>query len=209
MLHQFTNWYIEQMNAFGLKLYVFLGMTIESSFIPFPSEIIMPPAGHQAGTVSMLILLISIGTLGSLIGAWINYSIGYFLGRPFLLQYGKYIFIKEAHIKKMDYFWEFYGEGSTFICRFIPGVRQLISIPAGMSKMNFFKFSFYTGLGALLWVSFLALCGWFLRDWSVQELETSLKAEMLPYVLGVVLLLIGGYVLMKKRNGKNRSVILK
>ncbi len=205
MLHQFTDWYIAQMNALGLKLFVFLGMTLESSFIPFPSEVIMPPAGHEAGSVSMLLLLISIGIAGSLLGAWINYAIGFFLGRPFLVKYGKYLLIREPHLQKMDYFWEEYGEGSTFICRLIPGIRQLISIPAGISKMNFFRFSLYTGLGAGIWITFLALCGWFLRDWSIEELATQLKGEMLPYVLAVVLLLIAGYIMIKRRKVTNHS----
>lgn len=204
-IHQVATWYFTQIDALGLELFVFIGMTIESSFFPFPSEIIMPPAGHGAGTISRLILLISLGTLGSLVGAWINYAIGYFLGRPFLLKYGKFIFINEDKLKKMDDFWEKYGEGGTFICRLIPGVRQIISIPAGMGKMNFFRFSLYTSLGAGIWVSILGYCGWYLRDWSIEDFQDRLKGEILPYILAGIVLFVVVYVFSKRRAEKSSS----
>lgn len=204
-IHQLSDWYFAKMDALGLKLFVFLGMFIESSFIPFPSEIIMPPAGHEAETIINLTALIFLGTFGSLCGAWINYGIGFFLGRPFLSKYGKFIFIKEKQMTKMDAFWDKYGEGSTFICRLIPAVRQLISIPAGMGKMNFFKFSLYTSLGAGIWVTVLALCGWFLRDWTLQDFETRLKGDMMPYLFVALITIIAGYVLYKRQTDKQQN----
>ncbi|MBF0274507.1 MAG: DedA family protein [Nitrospinae bacterium] len=201
-IHQLSDWYFSQMDALGLQLFVFLGMFIESSFIPFPSEIIMPPAGHEAGTIINLVALIFLGILGSLCGAWVNYSIGFFLGRPFLTKYGKYIFVNEKQIKKMDDFWEEYGEAGTFICRLVPAVRQLISIPAGMAKMNIFKFSLYTSLGAGIWVTVLALCGWFLRDWSLDDFGNKLKGDLLPYLIVAVVFMTVSYVMYKKRQNK-------
>ena len=110
-IHGVVHWYFEQMHRIGLEMYVFLGMLIESSFIPFPSEIVMPPAAHQAaqdGGFARVIGLILIGTAGSLLGGYINYAIGYFLGRPFLEKYGKYILIGPRALAKMDDFWDRY-----------------------------------------------------------------------------------------------------
>jgi membrane protein DedA with SNARE-associated domain len=193
-IHQFIGWYMSQVDRIGWELYILLGMFIESSFIPFPSEIIMPPAGHQAGSVARLVWFIALGTLGSLLGAWVNYFLGAWLGRPFFVKYGKYLLVNEKKLAKMDAFWAKYGEGSTFICRLIPAVRQLVSVPAGISRMNFWKFTLFTGLGAGFWVSVLALAGWMLRDWTARDFEEKLRGEMLPYVIALVALLIMGYV---------------
>jgi len=203
-IHDLVDWYFHQINTMGLELYVFVGMTIESSFIPFPSEVIMPPAGHQAGSFLRVIWLILIGTLGSLVGAWVNYFLGLKLGRPFFEKYGKYVLISERSLTRMDHYWERYGEASTFIGRLVPAVRQLISIPAGVARMNFWRFTFYSGLGAGLWVTVLALLGWFLRDWTLERFETELKERMLPYVIVGLVVLIGGYILKLQLQKRRR-----
>jgi membrane protein DedA with SNARE-associated domain len=194
-IHELAGWYITQVERLGWELYVFLGMLIESSFIPFPSEIIMPPAGYQAGSVAHLIGLIVLGTLGSLGGGLINYYLGRWLGRPFFVKYGRFVLINESKLAKMDKFWERHGEASTFIARLVPAVRQLISIPAGISRMNVWKFSLYTSLGAGSWVTVLAIVGWSFRDWTTEDFAEKLKGELLPYVGGVIVLLIVAYVL--------------
>ncbi len=193
-----AGWYFAQVEVIGWPWFAFLGMLVESSLVPFPSEIVMPPAGHQAGSVARLILVIFCGTAGSTAGGLFNYALGYFLGRPFFEKYGKYLLVSHKGLDKMDRFWGRYGEASTFICRFIPAVRQLISLPAGIARMNIWKFTFFTALGSGMWVTTLALIGWFMRHLTLNDFflwsETQLKREMLPWVLAAVALMIGFYV---------------
>jgi len=140
---------------------IFLLMTLESTFFPFPSEVVIIPAGYLAYLGQMNIFLIWIcGTLGSLFGALFNYYLAYFLGRPFIDKYGKYFFINKKNMEKADLFFEKHGGATTFFGRLIPGVRQYISLPAGLTKMNVFKFSIYTTIGAGIWVAFLIALGY-------------------------------------------------
>ena len=164
---------------------IFLLMTIESSFIPFPSEIVLVPAGYLASQGQMNVVLIMLsGVGGSLVGALINYYLAYKLGRKLLKKYGKYFFIKEDALAKMDSFFEKHGHISTFTGRLIPGIRQLISIPAGLAHMNLAVFSFYTALGAGIWAMILVLLGYFIGE-NQELIDTYLKQ-----ILGVVLLLL-------------------
>ncbi len=146
---------------------VFL-MTLESTFIPYPSELVIPPAAYLAYSGEMnLILVIVAGTVGSMIGATINYVIGMVLGRTVVYglakrNFAKYLLIKHHHIVKSENLILKYGNVATFIGRLIPGVRHLISLPAGFAKMPFKWFLFYTFLGAGLWVTFLAVNGYLL-----------------------------------------------
>ena len=166
--------FLEQMANYGLTwgpFLVFLFMTIESSFVPFPSEIVMIPAGFMAargefypGTHEWyaLFIAISCGISGSLLGAYLNYFLSMKFGRPFLYRWGKYVLLSPAKLEQAEGVFRKYGEVTTFVCRLIPVVRQLISIPAGISKMNFFRFSVFTMSGAGIWVMILALLGyWF------------------------------------------------
>lgn len=139
---------------------IFVFMTIESSFIPFPSEIVMIPAGFLAFRGELTTSIISLdlmfaflcGLSGSILGAYINYLLAIKLGRPILHKYGKYFFIKEDLLNRAEEIFRNYGDITTFVCRLIPVIRQIISIPAGLSKMPFGRFSFFTGLGAGIWV---------------------------------------------------------
>ena len=149
--------------------FIFLFMAIESSFIPFPSEVVMIPAGFLAyrGLLSThipwldLVLSIVIGLAGAMAGAYINYGLSVWLGRPFLHKYGKYFFLKEQHLDRAEEIFRKYGDLATFVCRLLPAIRQLISIPAGLSRMNLARFSFFTALGAGIWTAILALIGWY------------------------------------------------
>lgn len=149
-------------------LVVFLLMTVESSLIPFPSEVVMIPAGFLAahGRLSLgspladLILVILIGTLGSLAGASFNYFLAARAGRPFLRRYGKYFFLPTHHLDRAEELFNRYGPGTTFVCRLIPAIRQLISLPAGLARMPVASFALWTGLGAGIWVTVLALIGY-------------------------------------------------
>jgi membrane protein DedA with SNARE-associated domain len=168
---------------------IFALMFLESSFFPFPSEVVMVPAGYLAYKGDMnLILVIIMGILGSLAGALFNYFLALRLGRDLLKKHGKYIFIKPHTINKMDNFFYAHGPISTFTGRLIPGVRQYISLPAGLSKMPLAKFSLFTALGAGIWVAILTLLGYYIGEH--QELvKEYLKIIIIStiVVLGIVI----------------------
>jgi membrane protein DedA with SNARE-associated domain len=194
------NWLLNAISQLGY-LGIFIGMTIESSFFPFPSEIILTPAGALAAQGQMSFLLILLfGILGSLTGALINYFLALFLGRTtieFLVKkYGSFLFLKQASLKKSDMYFKEKGEVTTFVGRLIPVVRQLISLPAGFSRMNLAKFSFYTCLGAGLWSLILISLGYFLGNNS-ELLKQNLSIITLALaILGIIFLV---YYIYKKR----------
>ena len=162
MIHEIANIIIESIGTVGY-LGIFFLMFLESSFFPFPSEIVMIPAGYLAFKGEMNIYLaILAGVFGSVAGAIFNYYLALHFGRKFLLKYGKYFFLKEESLNKLEVFFSRHGEVSTFNGRLIPGIRQYISLPAGLSKMNIYKFSLFTALGAGVWVIVLASLGYFL-----------------------------------------------
>ena len=162
MLNTVIDWIVQTVNAWGY-FGIFIAMFLESSFFPFPSEVIMIPAGYLAFQGEMnLPLAIATGILGSVTGALFNYWLAYRYGRPFLLRYGRYFFLKPENLEKLERFFAQHGEISTFNGRLIPGVRQYISLPAGLSRMSLGRFVLYTALGAGIWVTVLALLGYFL-----------------------------------------------
>ncbi|RDU57360.1 DedA family protein [Helicobacter sp. MIT 99-5507] len=141
---------------------IFFMMFLESSFFPFPSEVVMIPAGYLAYKGEMNIYIaIFMGILGSLAGALFNYILALKFGRAFVLKFGKYFFFTESSMEKMEVFFKNHGEISTFVGRLIPAVRQYISLPAGLAKMNLTKFCFYTSFGAGIWVIILTIIGYY------------------------------------------------
>lgn len=164
IVQKVEKWYDQNMNYSSIVVL----MTVESSFIPFPSEVVIPPAAYIASKPESklnIFLVILFGTLGALIGAYINYFLALWLGRPILYKLadskmGKLLLLSSEKIRKAELYFNDHGKISTFIGRLIPGIRQLISLPAGLAKMNFFSFSLYTVLGALIWNSILALLGY-------------------------------------------------
>lgn len=182
---------------------IFCLMAIESSFIPFPSEIVLIPAGYLAskGDMSLGMIMLS-GLGGSMVGAFVNYYLALRLGRKILKKYGKYFFIKESALDKMDDFFQRHGHISTFTGRLIPGIRQLISIPAGIARMNLVVFSTYTALGAGIWALILTLLGYFIGE--NQEL---IDAYLKQITIGVLVLLIflGTIYVYYQRNREIRS----
>ncbi|EKD32328.1 MAG: hypothetical protein ACD_77C00119G0001, partial [uncultured bacterium] len=163
---QFIEWCLENLNYWTITLL----MAIESSFIPFPSEVVIPPAAYKAAEGELnIFLVVFFGTLGALIGAIINYYIAYFLGRPILYKLaksrlGRILLIDEHKVHKAEDYFIKRGALSTFIGRLLPAVRQLISLPAGLAKMKLSKFILYTTLGAGIWNIILAIIGYSLQS---------------------------------------------
>lgn len=177
---------------------IFLLMTVESSFIPFPSEIVLIPAGYLASKGDMNIGMIMFSGLGgSMAGAYINYYLALLLGRKILRKYGKYFFINENAIEKMDSYFEKHGHISTFIGRLLPGIRQLISIPAGLARMNLAVFSIYTALGAGIWAFILVMLGYAIGE--NQELIDTYLKQITIIVLMALFLLGSWYAYVQKQ----------
>lgn len=164
---QFFQWFIENANY----LFVFVFMMVESSFVPFPSEVVVPPAAYLAcsnmgvGQDMNVFLVVLVATLGAMCGALINYYLALWVGRPVIYRFadsriGHACLIDRAKVEKAERYFDKHGAASTFIGRLIPAVRQLISIPAGLSRMNLGVFCLFTFLGALLWNVILAILGW-------------------------------------------------
>ena len=185
MLGELISWIVQTVSDLGY-IGIFVMMLLESSFFPFPSEVAMIPAGYLASKGEMNIyLVVMAGILGSLAGAVFNYWLALKFGRVFVLKFGKYFFFKEETLIKMEIYFAQHGEISTFVGRLVPVVRQYISLPAGLSKMDLAKFSFYTSLGAGIWVIILALLGYFIGD-----NELLVKEYLHSIIVGVVLVLI-------------------
>jgi len=162
MLNSLIDWIVQTVNHWGY-FGIFVAMFLESSFFPFPSEVIMIPAGYLAFKGEMnLYAAIFTGVLGSVAGALFNYWLAHRYGRPFLQRYGRYFFLDERTLEKLERFFARHGEISTFNGRLIPGIRQYISLPAGLAGMPIGRFALYTALGAGIWVTVLALLGYFL-----------------------------------------------
>ena len=177
---------------------IFILMAIESSFIPFPSEIVLIPAGYLAYKGDMNIFaILSSGVAGSLVGAFINYYLALLLGRKFLEKYGKYFFISNEALIKLDNYFKKHGHISTFSARLIPGIRQLISIPAGLAKMNIIEFSIFTTLGASIWALILTLLGYFIGQ--NEELINSYLKQITIVTAVFVVILISIYYNYQKR----------
>ena len=186
--------YIGDMGYWG----IFLLMFLESTFFPFPSEIIMIPAGYLAYKGEMNVYLVVLtGIAGSVGGALFNYYLAMHFGRAFILRYGKYFFIKEETLDKLEAFFIKHGELSTFNGRLIPGIRQLISLPAGLARMNLWTFSFYSALGSGIWVVVLVALGYLLGS-NEELISEYLQTATLIALLCVILITIF-YIVRNKR----------
>ncbi len=202
MLGDFINFIVQTVGEWGYAG-IFLMMFLESSFFPFPSEVAMIPAGYLAHQGQMsLVLAWCAGTAGSLAGAVFNYYLCYFFGRELVLKYGKYVGITKVKMRKFEAFFKRHGEISTFNCRLIPGIRQYISLPAGLAKMNLFKFSLYTTLGAGIWVAILLAVGWYLG----KNYDKDSFSHIVVALLAAVGLLTALYIFYVKRLSKKSKI---
>jgi len=199
----FLNWLVEAIGTMGYSGILFL-MFIESTFIPLPSELVIPPAGYLIYQKQMnWIGVIVSGTAGSVLGALFNYGIAIYLGRPFILRYGKYFGVSENHFRKGEDFFLKHGNISTFIGRLILGVRHYISFPAGLCRMNLMKFCFYTAFGAGIWVCILAYIGYFVGNNQENILEMSRQWTL--YVIIGCVLLVALYIFWHKRKQRKET----
>jgi len=193
----FFDWFVNNASY----LFVFVFMVIESSFIPFPSEVVVPPAAYlamQKGDMNIFIVVL-VATAGAMVGALVNYVLALLIGRPIVYafadsRFGHACLIDRAKVEKAEKYFDEHGAASTLFGRMIPAVRQLISIPAGIAKMNIWIFLLFTGLGALLWNGVLAGLGWWLsRHVSLDELYVSVEkynSYLTIAGLGVLLLCV-------------------
>ena len=196
-MNELIGWLVTSIGALGYPG-IFLLMAMESSVIPIPSELVMPPAGYlaQQGQMNELAAILC-GTGGSLVGAYVNYFAAHYLGRPLLLKYGKYVWITEEKFSRVERFFLDHGEVATFVGRLFPVVRHLISLPAGLSGMNHVKFSLFTLAGAGLWVTVLTYIGYFIGMNRDLIMSYSHQALIGAIVLSAVIITV--YVLMHKR----------
>jgi membrane protein DedA with SNARE-associated domain len=162
MLDSFVQWLLDLFRGMGYPGIVVL-MAVESSILPLPSELVMPPAGYLAAKGELnVFVVVACGVLGSILGALANYGLAHWLGRAFFLRLGKYVLITERALDRSERYFAAHGEISTFLGRMLPVVRHLISIPAGIARMHLGRFVVFTGLGALVWCTILTWIGWFI-----------------------------------------------
>ncbi|MBO7409013.1 MAG: DedA family protein [Paludibacteraceae bacterium] len=205
LIEQITAWYSAHMNYASITAL----MTVESSFIPFPSEVVIPPAvyvaGDQASTLCAtgtypvdVLIIVLFGTLGAVIGAVINYALSVWLGRPIIYKFadsklGHLCLLSSEKIQRAEEYFREKGNMSTFIGRFIPGIRQLISIPAGLSRMHFGAFLWWTFLGAFVWNCVLALLGYIAHGQMdlINKYSHELSVAILVLLAAAILYFVG------------------
>ena len=191
-----ADWYMNNMNYVTIMLL----MAVESSFVPLPSEVVIPPAAWKAASGDLNIFLVVLfATIGAMIGALFNYFLAYYLGRPIVYAFaeskaGKLFLLSKHKIQNAEAYFDKHGKSSTFIGRLIPGIRHLISIPAGLAKMNLKQFILFTILGSTLWHAILAALSYFL--YSQKDLFQKYMKE-LSYALLVIGLLFVVYLIVR------------
>jgi len=208
MLHEAIDWIVSVVGQWGYPGIVIM-MFLESSCFPFPSEVVMIPAGYLASpayrTAANYIpghemnfwVAIVMGIIGSWLGALFNYYLALWLGRPLLLKWGKYFFISEKNFEKGEAFFRNHGEIGTFTARLVPVVRQYISLPAGIARMNMFRFLLWTGLGAGIWVAILTAIGYVAGQ--NKDLIDRYSKSAMAWALAAVVAIVAIYVVIHRR----------
>jgi membrane protein DedA with SNARE-associated domain len=198
LFHSLFEWYMSNLNYFTVALL----MAIESTFLPLPSEVVVPFAAYKAGQGELnVFLVVFFGTAGALSGSLINYTLAYYLGRPLVYRFagsnlGRLFLLSKEKVVHAEEFFIRNGKASTFIGRLVPGVRHLISIPAGLARMNLRDFILFTFVGAGIWNIILAIIGYFLYE---------IRDQIFPYI-GHILLALGAvftiYLIIKARRNR-------
>ncbi len=202
MVERLINWLLTTLLTLGYPGIVAL-MAIESSILPLPSELVMPPAGYwiAKGKMSLPIVLVC-GTAGSVIGALVNYWVAQLLGRAFMRRFGRYVLLSERSLERAERYFDAHGEISTLVGRLLPVIRHLISIPAGIARMPLGRFVTYTAVGAFTWCAVLTGIGYFLgrhedvlRNEEVQHYVSRVLVVLIP----VIVVGIGAYIVWHRR----------
>ena len=203
VFHSLFDWYMSNLNYFTVALL----MAIESTFLPLPSEVVIPFAAYKAGQGDLNVFVVVIfGTIGALSGSLINYTLAYYLGRPLVYRFadsklGKVFLLSKEKIVHAEEFFIKNGKTSTFIGRLVPGIRHLISIPAGLARMNLRDFMVFTFVGAGIWNIILAVIGYYLYE---------IREQIFPYI-GHILLGLGVvfavYLIIKARKSNKRTTL--
>ncbi len=197
MFAEFCLWLVETIGRLGYLGLIIL-MAMESSFIPMPSELVLPPAGYlvHQGRMNMVLVIVC-GVTGSILGALFNYWIGLRFGREFLLKFGRYVGLNETRYLKTERFFLAHGEVSTFLGRLLLGVRHVISFPAGVARMSLPRFVFYTALGSAVWSTVLTVLGYYVgRE---QALLHRYYRELTVILLVFCLLVLAVYIFFYRR----------
>jgi membrane protein DedA with SNARE-associated domain len=204
MLHEFILWVVNTIDAWGYPG-IFILMFLESTFVPVPSELVMPPAGYLVSQGEMsFFVVIMLGTVGNILGAMFNYYLALWLGRPFFMMYGKYFLLKPERFRKVEEFSLRHGEIGTFTGRLILGVRHYISFPAGLARMKLSHFILWTGLGACIWDTVLTVIGWIAGN-----NQALIKKYSHQATIGVVVfcvLLVSAYVYRHRRKSRSSAL---
>jgi membrane protein DedA with SNARE-associated domain len=202
MVERLIGWLLTTLLTLGYPGIVLL-MAIESSILPLPSELVMPPAGYWVakGKLSLPIVLLC-GTAGSVIGALANYWVAQLLGRAFVQRFGRYVLLSEHSLERAERYFASHGEISTLVGRLLPVIRHLISIPAGIARMRLSRFVTYTAVGAFAWCAVLTGIGYFLgqhedvlRNEEVQHYVTRVLVILIP----VIVIGVGTYIVLQRR----------
>jgi len=209
-----VNWITSLLGNLNYGTVLFL-MMLESTVIPVPSELVVAPAAYHAANGDMnIFLIILFATIGADLGATINYTVSYFLGRPIIYKFanskwGHLCLLNQEKVEKSEKYFDDHGVVATLTGRLIPGIRHLISIPAGLAKMKFWKFLLYTTIGAGAWHTILALLGWYLHSVVPEDQLNDKIGEYAEYIkifiIGAVLVAVGYYgikYLIKKKDKK-------
>lgn len=216
VIETITAWYSAHMNYASITAL----MTIESSFIPFPSEVVIPPAVYVAASPESalcvtgnylldVLLIVLFGTIGAMLGAIINYGLAVWLGRLIIYKFadsrlGHLCLLSSEKVQKAEAYFNEHGKVSTFVGRLIPGIRQLISIPAGLAKMHFGQFLLYTFLGAFMWNSILALLGYVAHGQAdlINQYSHELSVAILVLLGGVVVYFVAKKIIKSVKKHK-------
>ena len=208
MLEHFVRWLLDRFRDVGYPGIVVL-MAIESSILPLPSELVMPPAGYLVAKGEMsFVLAVACGVLGSILGAMANYGLALWLGRAFVRRMGRYVLVSERSLDRSERFFADHGEISTFLARMLSVVRHLISLPAGLARMPLRRFVVFTGLGAAVWCTILTWIGWFIgkkEDLLLSALDDEAKryaGRAMVILLPILAAVAVAYVVWRRRRAR-------
>jgi membrane protein DedA with SNARE-associated domain len=210
MLESFVQWLLDRFRDVGYPGVVVL-MAVESSIIPLPSELVMPPAGYLAAKGELdFTAVVLCGVLGSVLGALANYSFAAWLGRAVVHRMGRYVLVSEKSLVRAEGFFAAHGEISTFVARMLPVIRHLISLPAGLARMPLPRFMTFTALGAGIWCTVLTSIGWLIgkkEDVVLGALNQEVRREVghaLEFIIpGLVLLTLAYVVWYRRRSARS------